>query len=611
MKYLQRAPIAASIRFCLWLPAAAFLAFCLAIRFSNPNFADSVPFLFTAIGAVIGAILWLGLAAMYLAAASIESFRSRLDAIIRFVGSQKLSGGIMAFAVIAYSLLSAESYYHNQSLIDDRAPRLAVFGLDGATWTLIDPLMEAEKLPTLRRLSQAGSRGILHSLDPMTSPVLWASISTGLPPDKHGVTGFFSTRADLKAPRIWDLCRSNRLRVGLFGWLLTWPPGDPFSFEVPSWMARSPAAYPPEYACLQEIVLEQGRDGRKYSPLTALFRCARRGAGLRAVEKMLWFYLRDGWGLSEEAHLAEKMLAEVRLQTDLYIALMRRYRPDVTAFSLYGTDKLGHRFWHSMKPESFDGPIAESSRFRHIIEDYYQEADQALGRILSVFPLSANIVILSDHGMKADTALPRQFFLDAAKFLRALGAEGLFHYAFVNRQLILEPIRAGHELKPWLEKIEAVRFSDSQEPLFQVREEEGKIWAHTDFSLTWNPDSPLLQHESIAIADRSYPTSSFFFSRTFSGEHDPAGIVILAGQDVKRGAKLMEANLLDIAPTILYLLSLPISREMTGRILEEALAVDKKPVYVDRYEPSHFQEGEIITPMESYLERLRSVGYIE
>jgi len=326
---------------------------------------------------------------------------------------------------------------------------------------------------------------------------------------------------------------------------------------------------------------------------------------------MLWFYLRDGWGFSEEAHLSEKMLAEVRLQTDMYIALMRQYRPDVTAFSLYGTDKLEHRFWQAMMPESFDSSIAQSPRFRHVIEDYYQEVDQALERILSVFPASTDIVVLSDHGMKADTALPRQFFLDAPKFLRALNAEGLFHYAFVNRQLILEPIRSKQELKPWMEKIEAVHFSDSLEPLFQVREEEGKIWAHTDFTLTWNPESPLLKHKSIMIDDRSHPTSTLFFSRTFSGEHDPAGIVILAGKDIKRGAVLKGANLLDIAPTILCLLDLPISREMTGRIPDEVLAAEKKPKYVDRYEPSHYQDEENEAPMESYLERLRSVGYIE
>jgi arylsulfatase A-like enzyme len=44
------------------------------------------------------------------------------------------------------------------------------------------------------------------------------------------------------------------------------------------------------------------------------------------------------------------------------------------------------------------------------------------------------------------------------------------------------------------------------------------------------------------------------------------------GPGVARGAHIPDVNNLDIAPTLLTILDLPIPREMHGRILEEAFS---------------------------------------
>jgi len=57
-----------------------------------------------------------------------------------------------------------------------------------------------------------------------------------------------------------------------------------------------------------------------------------------------------------------------------------------------------------------------------------------------------------------------------------------------------------------------------------------------------------------------------------SGCHDPKGMMILYGPGVRRGGRITEANNLDIAPTLLTLMRLPVPEEMKGRVLSEAFA---------------------------------------
>jgi arylsulfatase A-like enzyme len=59
-----------------------------------------------------------------------------------------------------------------------------------------------------------------------------------------------------------------------------------------------------------------------------------------------------------------------------------------------------------------------------------------------------------------------------------------------------------------------------------------------------------------------------------NGSHRPEGILILAGSGVQRGARLAEAQITDVAPTLLHLLGLPPPASLDGRVLSEALVPD-------------------------------------
>ena len=68
--------------------------------------------------------------------------------------------------------------------------KVMVIGLDGATWDVLQPWMEAGYLPNLASLVVAGTSGRLRStIPPVTAPA-WATFQTGMNPGKHGLFHF-------------------------------------------------------------------------------------------------------------------------------------------------------------------------------------------------------------------------------------------------------------------------------------------------------------------------------------------------------------------------------------------------------------------------------------
>jgi hypothetical protein len=68
----------------------------------------------------------------------------------------------------------------------------------------------------------------------------------------------------------------------------------------------------------------------------------------------------------------------------------------------------------------------------------------------------------------------------------------------------------------------------------------------------------------------------------------PDGVLLAAGGGIRPGAVATRASILDVAPTLLYLLGLPVARDMEGRVLTEILdpdfAEDNPVTFIPSYE---------------------------
>ena len=107
--------------------------------------------------------------------------------------------------------------------------RILLVGWDAADWQVIDPLLDAGKMPNLARLVERGAIADLATLHPPYSPILWTSIATGKRPTKHGITGFIEPTRDARAVRpvsslsrrckaLWNILGQNGLRSVVVGW---------------------------------------------------------------------------------------------------------------------------------------------------------------------------------------------------------------------------------------------------------------------------------------------------------------------------------------------------------------------------------------------------------
>jgi arylsulfatase A-like enzyme len=99
--------------------------------------------------------------------------------------------------------------------------------------------------------------------------------------------------------------------------------------------------------------------------------------------------------------------------------------------------------------------------------------------------------------------------------------------------------------------------------------------------------------------------------------HDLKGVFIASGPAFRNGGYYEGATILDIAPTALAVMGLPVAEDMDGRVLEEIIRDDHLKTHPVSSIPSYEsvvgrRRGEIGSAMdESIRDQLRSLGYIE
>jgi len=114
-----------------------------------------------------------------------------------------------------------------------------LIGWDAADWKVINPLIDAGRMPNVQRLVENGVMGHISTLHPPLSPMLWTSIATGKRPFKHGIHGFSEptpdgrfiqpiTNLSRKSKALWNILQQNGLCSIVIGW---WPshPAEPIS----------------------------------------------------------------------------------------------------------------------------------------------------------------------------------------------------------------------------------------------------------------------------------------------------------------------------------------------------------------------------------------------
>lgn len=458
-----------------------------------------------------------------------------------------------------------------------------VFGISGATWRVLEPMIVAGELPHLARLRERGCSGVLHSVkapdDKHYRPqVAWPTIATGCLPARHGITRFFHSADDLRARTLWDYYEDAGLRVGLYGWPITWPPRPVDGFVIPSHLARDTRTWPRELGFIkaldrsQQDAEREGHVRHAFAERLAIFRALRRhGVRLPALVRLASQGLRAMAAGPEQRALLLRH-AKLALNTDLFLHLYKQHRPHFASFHSFLVDLVSHRYWRYHDTQA--GSHEATPPLREAVAEAYRHTDRVFGRISAALPADTVIAVVSEHGMQAEPESAEvgrwRYVIRGSRLLELVGLGDQVRACPVARWIACRPATGAVLPTDTAARLSRVRVVETGLPLFQVYERDGEVivkfalHAHVPRYRRGDLDTLHLEYDgkSVPFADLARP-----LGRTRSAMHDGEGVFLLAGPGIRPGAQC-SARLVDMAPTLLAAAGLAVPPGLDGSVLD-------------------------------------------
>jgi len=290
--------------------------------------------------------------------------------------------------------------------------RALLIGIDGATFRIAGPLMEAGKLPNLAQIARKGVSGPLRSLKPLHSPRIWNTISTGKLPEKHGIIGFahkddqgvqrLYLSNDRKVHSLWNIVSDAGLSVGVVNWWNTFPL-EPIHGVMVS-----------DHLIAKEIEGRRQITGAVADPEGAVVYPEDWQARLLALAKEDLNPIRFDDPFYKNTHLPKWQKAETLsrwFRQDSFIArfaleIEAVEHPDVMMVLLTGIDRVSHSLWGVVEPaelypEQLRPTESERAAGLAALQRYYEYTDVIIGKLLENYAPEDLVMIVSDHGFEA------------------------------------------------------------------------------------------------------------------------------------------------------------------------------------------------------------------
>ncbi len=534
--------------------------------------------------------------------------------------------------------------------------RTVLIGLDGATFSVLDMLMQDGVMPFLKGFVASGVRADLRSVVPALTPPAWTSLMTGRGPGQHGIFDFFRkespqshhirflTSRDVGCETIWSLVNRHGLQSTVLNFPLTFPPPSINGRVVPGgWMPWRQL----RLGCHPEGLYDRLKTLPGFNPRELAM-------DMKHEEKAL-----EGCRQDEYEEWIELHIRRERQWFNVLRYLMQEDPAELTAILFDGVDKLQHLCWRFLDPTCAEALTASWERqVRGHCLDYFRKLDGILAEIVDSAGSETTVVLASDHGFGPQV---RTFFVNTwleqrgylawadgrgpqASESGVLGIGQLARHVYLidwERTRAYAPMPSGNGIHIVRSDGDHHRaFSDTEYELFRDRLIEelyaikdplrggpvvSRVWKREEVFvgpyLELAPDLTLELQDgglvSILASDtpvipRTQPT----------GTHRPEGIFIARGPGMRQGARLSPLSILDVPPLLLYSLGLPIPMDFEGRMPKEVLepaAVQLRPVQTVGplgpavAEPLQTDPGPVLDEEAEaeILRRLQALGYVE
>jgi predicted AlkP superfamily phosphohydrolase/phosphomutase len=452
--------------------------------------------------------------------------------------------------------------------------RLLVIGLDCAPPALV--FQRAEELPNLKKLMENGVYGNLRSSDPPITIPAWMVMATGRDPGQLGLYGFrhrqgysynkmwIANSTAIKEKTVWDYLAEQGKESILVSVPPSYPP-KPVRGKLISCFITPTKEQSYTYPESLKQELEDRFGGFIFD---VVFRTQDRAQVLQEIYQMTTNHFQVIDYLLEDKNWTLFWFVEI------------------------GVDRMHHAFWKFMDREHH--LYEPGNPFETAIFDYYKFLDENIGHLLKKLDDRTAVLVVSDHGAKrmkgafcvndwlieqGDLVVtePPEKGQNVEKLkidwnrTRAWGWGGYYARIFLN----VEGREPQGIIKP--EDYEVVR-DELAERIKAIRGPQGEEWKTVvikpqEHYPELNGDYPDLMVYFDDLYWRSAGTlgyGSLYLQENDTGPddavHDYEGIYILYDPE-RPGGRVQNANILDIAPTILALLDGPEVVGLRGKVL--------------------------------------------
>ncbi|WP_152050876.1 alkaline phosphatase family protein [Tautonia marina] len=537
--------------------------------------------------------------------------------------------------------------------------RVLILGLDGATWSVIDPMRRRGVMPNLDALLARSARGTLRSSEPPMTAAAWTTMQTGCDPADHGI---FDHRYFDPASNMMRVNHSGRFRVPTLWQLLDRAGRSVISLNLPG-------TYP---APKVRGIVVSGMDAPH---LEAALSGAPADFAAALRQDVPRYGLKYQWKRVPES--LDELKANARDTTEGFLGraegavLADRMMPDWSALMVQfqNLDPFQHRAWRFL---NVDETGIDRPDWNDAAAEVLRGLDRAIGLLCELADRRGAVILcVSDHGFgpclgrihvnrilvdqglitlpgfggrmrrRATQAIDRvRLWSDKRRDPNARGAS--FHASIAasypfdwSRTVAFAPHqdcgamvyiprtgRPGGPLPSTPRQIDEVRqqtravlaearHPDTGNPLFPKVIDLGADY-QLDPSEFGYPDLLALPDENYWVrtkltSDRSWVAAD----PSLPGTHRPEGIVSLCAPGVQTD-RALDANLRDVAPSVLAMLGEPIPEHIRG---VPFAGLDARSVRTDAasepVKPPHASSFDFDPEDEAIVEqRLIDLGYL-
>jgi hypothetical protein len=458
--------------------------------------------------------------------------------------------------------------------------------LNEINWSVIDRLIAergAPFLPNICKLKRGGTWGSPVALEqpPHLDPwVTWVTVHTGVTQAVHGAKVLEQDAATLSAKRSWEYAAEAGHSIGVFGSIGAYPPSPVDGFVVPGPFAPGDETFPKELEPIQSL-------NRRH---TQAHGGSRAGDSLIGMIKSGWQLMSLGLKPATCVSIAQQLVRErierhagwrrVMLQPlvnyDFFARLYRRRRPVFATWHSNHAAHFMHHYWRAWNDSNFltKGPEDERASYGEAVPLGYKLCDELLGRFMRLIDHGTVLVVCSSMGQQPFVSAAYRDgkvivrFNDIQRFLQQVGAEGVTEVVptmvpQVNLRVPDRALRA--RLASRLREI--LRIVNGKSEVAMVVDETGEILTVTPLGLSERASGVTYAFPGGMGVWKLEDLFAMDTPTVKQGMHHPDGLFIAYGRGIAAGKQLGACTNLDIAPTLLSLLGVPIPKAMSGRVL--------------------------------------------